>query len=271
MPPRRGFRSAGLGLCWEALGPAQDGGAARRTLMRNRKLTGGVRSSARLRARSCSAASLASAQDVVGSNSAKTACLITSSHKALDRRTSKKFKYDKGHLVKAKLQKLVPKRDGTLPKGAPKAPQESECAEGGVVLPTGETAVLPQQEAAAPVHSPSPAASDTHSIKTEDSLATREPSPGAGTAAEACGGAGRQAPSAPEVEEARAPLLQMDNSAFQDEDSNQPMPVSRFFGNVELMQDLPPASSACPSMSRREFRKMHFRAKDDEDEDEVEM
>ncbi|XP_012888304.1 PREDICTED: UPF0688 protein C1orf174 homolog isoform X2 [Dipodomys ordii] len=170
--------------------------------MRNRKLTGGVRSSARLRARSCSAASLASAQDVVGSNSAKTACL---------------------------------------------------------------------QEAAAPVHSPSPAASDTHSTKTEDSLATREPSPGAGTAAEACGGAGRQARSAPEVEEARAPLLQMDNSAFQDEDSNQPMPVSRFFGNVELMQDLPPASSACPSMSRREFRKMHFRAKDDEDEDEVEM
>ncbi|KAF6107729.1 hypothetical protein HJG60_001748 [Phyllostomus discolor] len=46
------------------------------------------------------------------------------------------------------------------------------------------------------------------------------------------------------------------------------MPVSRFFGNVELMQDLPPATSSCPSVSRREFRKMHFRAKEDEDEDE---
>lgn len=32
-----------------------------------------------------------------------------------------------------------------------------------------------------------------------------------------------------------APLL-MDGSALLDDDSNQPMPVSRFFGNVELMQ-----------------------------------
>lgn len=32
-------------------------------------------------------------------------------------------------------------------------------------------------------------------------------------------------------------------------------------------QDLPPATSSCPSVSRREFRKMHFRAKEDEDED----
>ncbi|XP_048206082.1 UPF0688 protein C1orf174-like [Perognathus longimembris pacificus] len=223
--------------------------------MRSRKLTGGVRSSARLRARSCSAASLASAQDVVGSKSAKTACLITPSHKALDRRSSKKFKYDKGHLVKAELQKPVPKSDGALPKVAPEAPGESQCAEGG--------AAPPQPEAAAPVPSPGRAASDTHSAKTED---------GAGAAAEeSSGGPGRQARAAGEAEEARAPPLQMDNSVLLDEDSNQPMPVSRFFGNVELMQDLPPASSSCPSMSRREFRKMHFRAKDDEDEDEVEM
>uniref|UniRef100_A0A7P0T8M5 Chromosome 1 open reading frame 174 n=1 Tax=Homo sapiens TaxID=9606 RepID=A0A7P0T8M5_HUMAN len=43
--------------------------------MRSRKLTGAVRSSARLKARSCSAARLASAQEVAGSTSAKTACL----------------------------------------------------------------------------------------------------------------------------------------------------------------------------------------------------
>ena len=35
-----------------------------------------------------------------------------------------------------------------------------------------------------------------------------------------------------------APLL-MDGSALLDDDSNQPMPVSRFFGNVELMQVRP--------------------------------
>ncbi|EPY86071.1 hypothetical protein CB1_000331051 [Camelus ferus] len=32
----------------------------------------------------------------------------------------------------------------------------------------------------------------------------------------------------------------MDNSALLDDDSNQPMPVSRFFGNVELMQAVRP-------------------------------
>lgn len=63
-------------------------------------------------------------------------------------------------------------------------------------------------------------------------------------------------------------VLQLDGSALLDDDSNQPMPVSRFFGNVELMQDLPPASASCPSVSRREFRKMHFRAKDDDDDEE---
>ena len=35
-----------------------------------------------------------------------------------------------------------------------------------------------------------------------------------------------------------APLL-LDSSALLDDDSNQPMPVSRFFGNVELMQVRP--------------------------------
>ncbi|KAK1340563.1 hypothetical protein QTO34_019134 [Cnephaeus nilssonii] len=59
----------------------------------------------------------------------------------------------------------------------------------------------------------------------------------------------------------------MDGSALMDDDSNQPMPVSRFFGNVELMQRLRPV----PPVSRREFRKMHFRAKDDDDEEDAEM
>ena len=63
-------------------------------------------------------------------------------------------------------------------------------------------------------------------------------------------------------------MLQMDSSVFLDDDSNQPMPVSCFFGNAELMQDLPPASSSCPSMSIQEVRKMPFRAKDAEDDAE---
>uniref|UniRef100_A0A7M4F002 Chromosome 1 open reading frame 174 n=1 Tax=Crocodylus porosus TaxID=8502 RepID=A0A7M4F002_CROPO len=63
--------------------------------------------------------------------------------------------------------------------------------------------------------------------------------------------------------------LQLDNNAFLDEDSNQPMPVDRFFGNIEFMQDLPAAALPCTAMSRREFRKLHFIAKEDDDDDDV--
>ncbi|XP_056397638.1 UPF0688 protein C1orf174 homolog isoform X2 [Hyla sarda] len=61
-----------------------------------------------------------------------------------------------------------------------------------------------------------------------------------------------------------------DNSPFLDEDSNQPMPLGRFFENADLMQDFPPVATSCASMSRRELRNLHFRAKEeDEEEDEA--
>ncbi|MEJ1273254.1 hypothetical protein NN561_004115 [Cricetulus griseus] len=261
----------------------------RRSLMRSRKLTGGVRSSARLRARRYSSASSAPAEDIASSTSAKTACLKcasnpdtkaqlcalchfegglpshASSQKTTDKRTSKKFKYDKGHLVKAELQKADPKRDiSSLSKVAPVAPCENEFAED-----SAKTAV-PVPEREEPPQGCSQAVSEEPSAKTEDCLPTAEPS-SAAAAQEPDESSARQAEPAPRTEEVRAPVLQMDSSVFLDDDSNQPMPVSRFFGNVELMQDLPPASSSCPSMSRREFRKMHFRAKEDEEEDDAEM
>ncbi|KFU99351.1 UPF0688 protein C1orf174, partial [Tauraco erythrolophus] len=61
---------------------------------------------------------------------------------------------------------------------------------------------------------------------------------------------------------------QPDNGAFLDEDSNQPMPVNRFFGDVEFIQDLPAVALPSTTMSRREFRKLHFIAKEDEEEEE---
>lgn len=238
--------------------------------MRSRKLAGGVRSSARLRARGCSADIVAPAQDTTRSTSPKTACL-TSSHKTPERRTSKKFKYDKGHLVKAELQKLVSKGDNTaLPEVAPRAPCTGVSAEDSALPPGSDTSVPARQEAAALPHGGWPSASDTVPAETEGSQSPPEPC--ASVAAEESNGSPRgphEAASA--TAETQEPLLQMDNSALLDDDSNQPLPVSRFFGNVELMQDLPPASSSCPSMSRREFRKMHFRAKDDEDDEDAEM
>ncbi|NXX97691.1 CA174 protein, partial [Centropus bengalensis] len=62
--------------------------------------------------------------------------------------------------------------------------------------------------------------------------------------------------------------VQGDQSAFLDEDSNQPMPVDRFFGDIGLMQDLPAFPLPRTATSRREFRKLHFIAKEDEEEEE---
>uniref|UniRef100_A0A8B9TJV1 Chromosome 1 open reading frame 174 n=1 Tax=Anas platyrhynchos TaxID=8839 RepID=A0A8B9TJV1_ANAPL len=63
-------------------------------------------------------------------------------------------------------------------------------------------------------------------------------------------------------------LTELDNSAFLDEDSNQPMPVDRFFGNIDFIQDQPAVALPSTTMSRREFRRLHFIAKEDEEEEE---
>lgn len=231
--------------------------------MRSRKLAGGVRSSARLRARSCSAR-LTSAQDGGSATSTRTACQTSSSHRATDKRTSKKFKCDKGQLVKSELQRLVPRSESaTLPGAPPEAPCTNEPL--GVAPPGEDGGVSALQETAGLPFGHGRVVSDAGLVRTEDGLSPALPG------RESDGGSTGGAGSPLETEQGRRPPLQMDGSIFLDDDSNQPMPVSRFFGNVELMQDLPPASSSCPSVSRREFRKMHFRAKDDEEEEDAEM
>uniref|UniRef100_A0A8B9ZDB5 Chromosome 1 open reading frame 174 n=1 Tax=Buteo japonicus TaxID=224669 RepID=A0A8B9ZDB5_9AVES len=65
--------------------------------------------------------------------------------------------------------------------------------------------------------------------------------------------------------------IQLEGSAFLDEDSNQPVPVDRFFGDVEFIQDLPAVALPSTTMSRREFRKLHFIAKEDEEEEEEDV
>uniref|UniRef100_A0A8D0BTU5 CA174 protein n=1 Tax=Salvator merianae TaxID=96440 RepID=A0A8D0BTU5_SALMN len=62
--------------------------------------------------------------------------------------------------------------------------------------------------------------------------------------------------------------LKLDDSVFLNEDSSQPLPVDRFFGSVAFMQDLPAVPAAPQSSSRREFRKLHFIAKEEEEEEE---
>ncbi|NXG53785.1 CA174 protein, partial [Psilopogon haemacephalus] len=74
------------------------------------------------------------------------------------------------------------------------------------------------------------------------------------------------------VGEAEVPrkLMELDSSALLNEDSNQPMPVARFFGDLELLRDLPAAALPSTMMSRREFRKLHIIAKEEEEEEEEE-
>ncbi|XP_020732553.1 UPF0688 protein C1orf174 homolog [Odocoileus virginianus] len=231
--------------------------------MRSRKLAGGVRSSARLRARSCSAAS-ASAQDTHVATSARTACQTPSSHKATDRRTSKKFKYDKGHLVKSQLQKHGSDSAAT-PSETPGTHESLASTEDGASLLGKEAGGSAPPGTAGPLPGRCGTESNASPAETED-----EPPPprhGAPVGGESNGGCPARDGAALDLEQGPAAPLLMDSSALLDDDSNQPMPVSRFFGNVELMQDLPPVSSSCPSMSRREFRKMHFRAKDDDEDD----
>ncbi|NWR85216.1 CA174 protein, partial [Furnarius figulus] len=74
--------------------------------------------------------------------------------------------------------------------------------------------------------------------------------------------------------------LQLEHSGFSDEDSNQPMPVHRFFGDsntlhwtflndfICFLQDLPAVALPSTTMSRREVRNLHFIAKEDEEEEE---
>ncbi|NXE93552.1 CA174 protein, partial [Menura novaehollandiae] len=77
----------------------------------------------------------------------------------------------------------------------------------------------------------------------------------------------------------RRPMLLEHSSGLSDEDSNQPMPVHRFFGDIELtflsdliffLQDLPAVVPPSMTRSRREARKLHFIAKEDEEDEEEE-
>ncbi|NXB79101.1 CA174 protein, partial [Donacobius atricapilla] len=74
----------------------------------------------------------------------------------------------------------------------------------------------------------------------------------------------------------RRPMLLEHSSGLSDEDSNQPMPVHRFFGDTCLfdwifsLQHLPAVVLPSVTRSRREARKLHFMAKEDDEEEEEE-
>lgn len=137
--------------------------------------------------------------------------------------------------MKSELQKLVPKGESL---GLPKIPPRSPCNNESLGfaedqgLPPGKGAGAPAQpEATGPPLGARTAVGDTGPAETEDGLCL--PAPGVLPGEEPYGSHATRGGSAEQVPR---PLLQTDDSVFLDEDSNQPMPVGRFFGNVELMQ-----------------------------------
>ncbi|XP_030041706.1 UPF0688 protein C1orf174 homolog [Microcaecilia unicolor] len=226
--------------------------------MRSRKFTGSGRS-ARQKSRTCR-----TDQETELCPSTRTVCLA-SSHKS-EKRPVKKVKCEKSSLVKADLQELVCESGDSAEQHA------VHPAEGSMT--TGEKGkIIPKRENSAAV---------TRSVQNSSScLPKTSVLPGdrnegfdhtslVQRATEDNSGDGSVLLNVTNLEnrEVLKTPFQSDTSLLLDEDSNQPMPLGRFFENADLMQDIPPVVPSHASMSRREFRKLHFKAKEDDDDDD---
>ncbi|XP_016315227.1 UPF0688 protein C1orf174 homolog [Sinocyclocheilus anshuiensis] len=66
-----------------------------------------------------------------------------------------------------------------------------------------------------------------------------------------------------------SPQTPEDPSIFFDEDSNHIFPVEQFFGNMDVVQDSPSRTPGSKRMSRREYRSMHYYAKEDSEDEQL--
>ncbi|GAA6106436.1 UPF0688 protein C1orf174 homolog [Tachysurus ichikawai] len=65
------------------------------------------------------------------------------------------------------------------------------------------------------------------------------------------------------------PADRADPGVYVDEDSNHIFPVEQFFGNLDAVQDISHRSTGTEGMSRREYRRRHYYAKEDSDEEQT--
>ncbi|XP_065711456.1 UPF0688 protein C1orf174 homolog isoform X2 [Patagioenas fasciata] len=200
-----------------------------------------------------------------------------SSRKVSDRRPAKRLKCEKNSLVNSELEGLACGSGNLAALGeTPQTPDGDQCSEdpgehnviqqgkgesvrevkGGNQEREGAVSVEPQAVKC------SSAASGTDGDGDVRGAAGSEEEDGGCSARSDGSGSDAGDPGEP---------AQPDNSAFLDEDSNQPMPVHRFFGDGEFLKDLPAAALPRTRMSRREFRKLHFIAKEDEEEEEEDV
>uniref|UniRef100_A0A8C3K6T7 Chromosome 1 open reading frame 174 n=1 Tax=Calidris pygmaea TaxID=425635 RepID=A0A8C3K6T7_9CHAR len=196
----------------------------------------------------------------------------TSSHKVSDRRPSKRLKCEKNSLVKSELEGLT--RGSAALGETPETPDGDQCSED-----PGDCNVIKQKKDKSIPETNAEKQEKEHSVSLEPRAEKSSSSPPKTGRDEnlhnhvcpeeesSCESALSEGSSLEDGDPPQKPL-QLDNSAFLDEDSNQPMPVDRFFGDMEFIQDLPPVPLPTTTMSRREFRRLHFIAKEDDEEEE---
>ncbi|XP_019477997.1 UPF0688 protein C1orf174 homolog [Meleagris gallopavo] len=185
----------------------------------------------------------------------------TCSHKAAGKRPSKRLKCERNSLVKSGLEGCMC--------GIENPPASKASAEGSTAEGTGDHQVIQLEKSESiPETGTEPCAAKSRSApsKTESSENLQD---------RACREEGSSCESllleGTSLKDGDIPkkLTELDNSAFLDEDSNQPMPVDRFFGNIDFMQDQLAAVLPSTAMSRREYRRLHFIAKEDEEDEDA--
>ncbi|NXL91900.1 CA174 protein, partial [Alectura lathami] len=198
----------------------------------------------------------------------------SSSHKTADKRPSKRLKCEENSPVKSELEGHTCGA-GSLAalRKAPKTSAEDPCSEDagehsitqqrkGESIPetSGERQEKDHHASSQPFAVKSSASSKTESNENLQNCACREEE-------SSCESVLSDGSSLKDGDAPEKPT-ESDNSAFLDEDSNQPMPVDRFFGNIDFTQDQLAAAVPSTAASRREFRRLHFIAKEDEEEEE---
>ncbi|NXX58910.1 CA174 protein, partial [Scopus umbretta] len=188
-----------------------------------------------------------------------------SSRKAADRRPSKRLKCEENSPVKPELEGLAYASENLAALG--ETSDEDRCSEDPgdhniIQQKKGESIPETSEDKQEKEHnfSPGPRAGKSSNALSKMDSAEKLHSHVCSEEESSCESVLSDGSSSEDGDLPRKPT-QVDSSALLDEDSNQPMPVDRFFGDVEFIQDLPAVALPSTPMSRREFRKLHFIAK----------
>ncbi|NXK36274.1 CA174 protein, partial [Piprites chloris] len=195
-----------------------------------------------------------------------------SSHKEADERPSKRMKWEENS-PKSELEGLTCGSGNLASLGEmPKASDGDRGSED-----PGDTNVIQQEKGESIPEANEGKCEEEHDVSLEPHVVRSSSTPlrmGSGgylhrhvfsEEESSCGSVLAEESGSEDTDRPRRPM-QLEHSGFSDEDSNQPMPVHRFFGDFE--PDLPAVALPSTTMSRREVRNLHFIAKEDEEEEE---